>query len=1179
MAGTKYLPMSPGTYAGVNSNFRTRERPNHNGVDMAAAFNVPIYSVSDGTVAFVGINNDPQGYGSWIVIDSQDQWKLDFTYGHMPPKSLVNPRTGEQWKYGDRVFAGDQIAVVGSEGGSTGPHLHFECSGPPGRFGGEWLDPAKVWIEGAEDPRKAKAPSTNPVPAPTNPAPAPTKPPQGSYIGKELLDYSAGVPTADEVANAGFVGAIRYTAPAREEWMGGKPLGKAEADALRARGLFVVSNYQFAKGGNETSDWLRGRAGGVADSETGLRCHKEAGGPDDAPIYVSVDANPGDANLRDKVLPYLTAWQERIGRERLGVYGNRQTIQFCIDNGIGSFFWQHGWDGRKKGLPIDVHPDAHLLQYQIDTTVPGVKIGVDKNRILKDSFGAWGQGLGATYNPPATPAPSTPVGAPAVKSPGGYQVTNYSAAPQPGFTRGHKEYLRIYVHTTENQDWITKAENVAAYQGRQQDGSYHDLIDDTHILQTVHRDNTAWGVLADNAVSLQLALVCTSGAVGQWSGPNPNVESRPKTREQWLEHADMLDMLAWRIQDHARAKGIPMDRVTIEGVGRNQRGVSSHNNYTYGSKALRGFKDGTHWDVPDTFPFDVVLATAYAYAGQPFTPPPPPDPNEYPLRWGNGIEERYGPLEGGAEDISNRWGNPTAKQVDGLKRWQKAIGIPESGIYDEATKQAALKLQQIMGWPTKLGNGEDNGRVWLGEWNVVIKDGYRFPANVDAVVPALPARPEYSHYAINPGVGVTKTRKIKDLTGTPDTHRFGLGGTDLGIFCRTPKRGLILAVFGDSFELNQVGGPGWRSPVALFSKTQNLDEGIVWDHAAGGDPNYARQLWDYEHNNPVFSTVLPTDVIVVGDVIYLHVMVCKGLGNVQWTEIWKSVDDGETWQHTGAKFAPDIHHGLAQMQTWATDGSGWVYVMSTGFQRDKPLILRRVHADKIADPGAYEGWGWKDGSWNWGNPPTPVLENASSAGKFGEMSLEYIQGQWVLVTFDTSNVGGYDIDIRVFKNITDNLYTAKKSTPIRGANWGMEGDDAVAQLYGPSIIPGSTVDAGFHMAVSQWNTGAPNGWPYKAMQFKVPISPVVPPTKAPTPPIVIDADADTPAEEPYEETEPAPAPPKPSLPTPPPASTNLPPMAPPPPVTGMWKSFVSLFARLFSRSHATQDRTNLRGKR
>ena len=323
-------------------------------------------------------------------------------------------------------------------------------------------------------------------------------------------------------------------------------------------------------------------------------------------------------------------------------------------------------------------------------------------------------------------------------------------------------------------------------------------------------------------------------------------------------------------------------------------------------------------------------------------------------------------------------------------------------------------------------------------------------------------------------------------TGGPNTppEEIAFGHPKL----RGPLSGRILAVFGDTFRGPRVGAGDWRAPVALFSDTKVLDGGIVWSEAAGGVPGYAAQLWDYPHDNPVFSTVLPSDVITIGDTMYLHVMVNKGLGNIVWTEIWRSTDDGHTWQHTGAKFDAGLHGGLAQLWTWDVGEDGWVYVLSTGFQRDKPLILRRVPRGKIANPSAYQGWGYKHGAWGWGNEPTPVLDEASSADKFGEMCLRRIQGQWVFVNFDSSNVGGYDIDVRVFPDITDNLYEAHKSTPIRGVGWGQEGDDAVAQLYGPSIIPGSTLDGGFHILLSQWKTVGPDsGWPYRVMQFKIPV--------------------------------------------------------------------------------------------
>ncbi|MFF0817913.1 DUF4185 domain-containing protein [Rhodococcus sp. NPDC003318] len=1019
----RYHPLAPGTHSGESSGYRTPDRPNHRGVDFAANTGTPIYAPTDGTIAHVGINDDPQGYGSWLVIDAQEDWGLDFAFGHMPPSSFLDPHTGRQWRYGDRVHAGDQIAVVGSEGGSTGPHLHFETFGAPGRFGGPDLNPDTTWLFDATDPRMA-----------------PHEDGGGPLVDKMLVDFSAGVPTAEQIEAAGFVGAVRYVSDPRAGWMVGKPLRRQEADALRARGMILVSNFQYGK-----SDWLGGAEQGRRDAERGIAIHREAGGPETAAIYVSVDASPSEEQWNSLVRPYLMAWQDRLGKDRMGIYCNHPTIDWALRDGVGSYFWMHNWGSGGR-----VHPAAHLHQFEIDKQHVG-GVGIDRNRILKERFGQWDPAPIAdsvVVQPiaqPDTPTESTSTG---------YPITWHAG---PGYTSGHGAYLRIYLHTTENQDWITRAENVADYQAREQNGSYHYLVDDTHIVNTVSTKNTAWGVLSDNRVSVQIAMVGTSGTIGNWNGSNPNREERPKTREQWLEHDKMLDMVAFVIATVAKEHRIPIERVDIAGVGANRPGVSSHNNYTYGSVILKGFKDGTHWDVPDTFPYDVVLTAAKRYAGM------PDDPDRFPLPAGH----YWGPLEGPTESWSNTFGNEPQSSKDGLRRWQEALGLPGSGIYDNATRDAATRMQQAFGWPV-------TGHVYEGEWNEVIRHGWRLSA------------PETPRTAapIDPGPAVARSTMVKAVTGPGATDRFGMSATDLGVMARTPS-GRILAVFGDTFRGPRVGDGDWRSPVALFSDTKRLDDGIVWSEAAGGDPNHARQLWDYPHDNPVFSTVLPSDVITVGDTMYLHVMVNKGLGNVVWTEIWRSVDDGRTWQHTGAKFDPGLHRGLAQLWTWDVAEDGWVYVMSTGFQRDKPLILRRVRADRIPDPAAYEGWGWRDGAWAWGNEPTPVLEGVGSADKFGELCLRRVDGQWVLVNFDSSNVGGYDIDVRVFRGITDNLYEVHKSTPIRGVGWGQEGDDAVAQLYGPSIVPGSRPGTGFHILLSQWNTAA--GWPYRVLQFKIPV--------------------------------------------------------------------------------------------
>jgi hypothetical protein len=74
-----------------------------------------------------------------------------------------------------------------------------------------------------------------------------------------------------------------------------------------------------------------------------------------------------------------------VGRQRVGVYANSKTIDWALQDGLGSYFWQHNW-GSPAGF---THPAAHLHQVEIDKRSVG-GVGVDVNYILKPQFGQWG---------------------------------------------------------------------------------------------------------------------------------------------------------------------------------------------------------------------------------------------------------------------------------------------------------------------------------------------------------------------------------------------------------------------------------------------------------------------------------------------------------------------------------------------------------------------------------------------------------------------------------------------------------------------------------------------------------------------------------------------------------------------------------------------------------------------
>ena len=199
-----------------------------------------------------------------------------------------------------------------------------------------------------------------------------------------LLDYAAGVLSAADLKAAGAAGAIRYVSDRRPgaDWMLGKPMQRPESRDLYQAGLKIVSTYQFGK--QETSDWLGGQSAGVTHGKRGVELHTAAGGPASAPIYASIDDNPTLDQYKQQVAPYLRGWESVIGHQRVGVYGNSKVIEWALQDGLGSWFWQHNW-GTPKGF---VHPAAHLHQFEIDARkVAGV--GVDLNNILKPQFGQW----------------------------------------------------------------------------------------------------------------------------------------------------------------------------------------------------------------------------------------------------------------------------------------------------------------------------------------------------------------------------------------------------------------------------------------------------------------------------------------------------------------------------------------------------------------------------------------------------------------------------------------------------------------------------------------------------------------------------------------------------------------------------------------------------------------------
>ena len=123
--GTKSKPtyMYPVTNWAVTSTFGYRWGRLHAGIDVGVPVGTTVRASRAGRVVTAGWVG---GYGYCVIIDHGDG--VSTRYGHLSQTIAT---------VGQYVDQGEQIALSGNTGRSTGPHLHFEI-----RINGEAVDPA-----------------------------------------------------------------------------------------------------------------------------------------------------------------------------------------------------------------------------------------------------------------------------------------------------------------------------------------------------------------------------------------------------------------------------------------------------------------------------------------------------------------------------------------------------------------------------------------------------------------------------------------------------------------------------------------------------------------------------------------------------------------------------------------------------------------------------------------------------------------------------------------------------------------------------------------------------------------------------------------------------------------------------------------------------------------------------
>jgi len=117
----------------LNSRFGMRQSPwtgeqeFHRGLDISANRGTSVHAPASGTVSFAGLNGE---YGKTVVLDHGHD--LRSLYGHLQEIRV---------KHGDRVEPGQVIALTGSTGRTSGPHLHYEI-----QVRGQAVDPRQfLW--------------------------------------------------------------------------------------------------------------------------------------------------------------------------------------------------------------------------------------------------------------------------------------------------------------------------------------------------------------------------------------------------------------------------------------------------------------------------------------------------------------------------------------------------------------------------------------------------------------------------------------------------------------------------------------------------------------------------------------------------------------------------------------------------------------------------------------------------------------------------------------------------------------------------------------------------------------------------------------------------------------------------------------------------------------------------
>lgn len=194
-----------------------------------------------------------------------------------------------------------------------------------------------------------------------------------------VIDFSADLPSAASIKQAGHEGVMLYCSKNRADWMKGKQPGREYLDTLDRQGLKFGFIYQYRGGDNtfKASDAYRGYNGGVADAKEAQAYlnHVRCGGH---PVHLAVDFPCTLDEWNSTVSKYFKGWVDTLGKQRVGIYGHSRVVAWALEDqlvcevepgralGMVTSSWS---DGTNIESYATLHQNQHNVKDQLSVPI------------------------------------------------------------------------------------------------------------------------------------------------------------------------------------------------------------------------------------------------------------------------------------------------------------------------------------------------------------------------------------------------------------------------------------------------------------------------------------------------------------------------------------------------------------------------------------------------------------------------------------------------------------------------------------------------------------------------------------------------------------------------------------------------------------------------------------------